>query len=108
VDVFSAIRNSSSDYAARSFHEKAGECHVFFLPLNIRLFVPEAYDPVLSKLARNESRDREDVAYLVKSQRLDPVVLKKRYEEELRPIIIGEPTWHDGTFKFWLDAHFAT
>jgi len=75
---------------------------------NIHLFVPDAYDLVLSKLARNESRDREDVAYLAKSQRLDPVVLKKRYEEELRPIIIGEPTWHDGTLKFWLKAYFAT
>ena len=75
---------------------------------NIRLFIPDAYDLVLSKLARNWPRDRQDVEYLAKTQHLDPTILKKRYVEELRPIIIGAPSWHDGTLQLWLDAYFPT
>jgi hypothetical protein len=74
---------------------------------NIRLFVPDAYDLVLSKLARNIERDRRDVEFLARTRHLDPVVLRERYETELRPILIGPPSQHDATLKFWLEAYFV-
>ena len=74
---------------------------------NLRLLVPDPYDIVLSKLGRNESRDREDVKYLSKTQNLDPNVLKKRYDDELRVNLIGPPEQHDLTFRFWLEAYFT-
>jgi hypothetical protein len=73
----------------------------------IRLFVPDPYDLVLSKLSRNNGRDREDVAYLAKTKQLDPVVLRERYEKELRSILIGPPSRHDRTVEFWVEAYFA-
>jgi len=73
----------------------------------IRLFIPDAYDLVLSKLSRNNGRDREDVEFLAKTKQLDPMVLRKRYEEELKPILIGPESRHDGTLEFWIEAYFA-
>jgi len=73
---------------------------------NIRLFVPDPYDLVLSKLTRNEERDRQDAEFLAKTRHLDPAVLTDRYEKELRPILIGPPE-HDATLKFWLEAYFT-
>jgi len=73
---------------------------------NIRLFVPDPYDLILSKLTRNIERDRQDVEYLAKTNRLDPAILKERYEEELRPILIGPPDRHDNTLEFWIEAYF--
>jgi hypothetical protein len=74
---------------------------------NIRLFVPDAYDLVLSKLTRNIERDRQDVEFLARTKYLDPVVLRERYEKELRLILIGPPSRHDATLEFWLEAYFA-
>jgi len=74
---------------------------------NIRLFVPDAYDLVLSKLTRNVERDRQDVKFLATMNHLDPAVLRKRYAEELRPILIGSPSQHDATLEFWLEAYFG-
>jgi len=75
---------------------------------NIRLFVPDPYDLILSKLTRNIERDRQDVEFLAKTNRLDPAILKERYEEELRPILIGPPDRHDDTLKFWIEAYFSS
>ena len=74
---------------------------------NIRLFVPDAYDLVLSKLTRNIERDRQDVEFLARTKHLDPAVLRERYEKELRPILIGPPSRHDATLEFWVEAYFA-
>ncbi len=73
---------------------------------NIRLFVPDAYDLVLSKLTRNLERDRQDVEFLARTQHLDPALLRERYEKELRPILIGPESRHDATLEFWLRAYF--
>lgn len=73
---------------------------------NLRLFVLDPYDIVLSKLSRNEERDRQDVDYLVKTQHLDANVLRERYEKELRTSLIGPPERHDRTLSFWLEAYF--
>jgi hypothetical protein len=74
---------------------------------NIRLFVPDAYDLVLSKLSRNIERDREDVEYLARTQHLNPNELRERYAKELRPVLIGAVTSHDKTLEFWIEAYFA-
>jgi Nucleotidyltransferase of unknown function (DUF6036) len=74
---------------------------------NIRLFVPDPYDLVLSKLTRNIQRDREDVEFLARTNQLDPAVLRARYQKELRPIVIGPPSRHDATLEFWVEAYFA-
>lgn len=74
---------------------------------NLRLFVPDPYDLVLSKLSRNNERDRQDVEFLSRTKHLDPAVLRERYEKELRPSLIGPPSRHDATLEFWLEAYFA-
>ena len=74
---------------------------------NLRLFVPDPYDLVLSKLGRNIERDRQDVEFLAKTLHLDAAILRQRYGKELRPILIGPPSWHDSTLEFWLEAYFV-
>jgi hypothetical protein len=73
----------------------------------IRLFVPDAYDLALSKLSRNIERDRQDVEYLAKTARLEAGILRTRYTEELRPLLIGDVRQHDQTLEFWIEAYFA-
>jgi hypothetical protein len=101
------IQYTGVDSMPESYADRLTELYPKYFK-NIRLFIPDPYDLALSKLTRNSPPDRQDVEYLAKTQHLDPAVLKKRYEEELRPIIIGEPSWHDGTLKLWLDAYFTT
>ncbi|HKW35179.1 MAG TPA: DUF6036 family nucleotidyltransferase [Candidatus Acidoferrum sp.] len=74
---------------------------------NLRLFVLDPYDIVLSKLSRNQERDRQDVEYLVKTNSLDSNTLRDRYEKELRTNLIGPPKRHDATLRFWLEAYFG-
>jgi hypothetical protein len=73
----------------------------------IRLFIPDAYDLVLSKLSRNIERDRQDVEYLANIAQLDAKVLRTRYTEELRPLVMGDVRQHDQTLEFWIEAYFA-
>lgn len=73
---------------------------------NIRLFVLDPYDLVLSKLSRNIDVDRDDAKYLAKTQHLDPQVLRERYTEELRALLIGPLNQHDQTLEFWIEAYF--
>jgi hypothetical protein len=73
---------------------------------NLRLFIPDPYDLVLSKLTRNIERDRQDVEYLARSQYLDAAVLRERYKE-LTPNLIGPQARHDATLEFWLEAYFT-
>ncbi len=71
---------------------------------NVRLFVPDPYDLVLSKLTRNNQRDREDVEFLARTKHLDPAILRERYEKEMVPI--GPSSQHDRTLEFWIEAYF--
>ena len=75
---------------------------------NMRLFVLDPYDLVLSKLSRNGGRDREDVAFLVKTLNLSAGILKERYELELKLALIGPQETHDNTLKFWVEAYFSS
>ena len=72
----------------------------------LRLFEVEAHDLALSKLVRNHPVDREDVAHLAKAVPLSPDVLRTRYQQELRPIIIGDPEKHDRTLEMWIESYF--
>jgi hypothetical protein len=74
---------------------------------NLRLFVPDPYDLALSKLSRNEERDRQDVQHLTKTCHLDATILRERYTTELRPNLIGDVRQHDLTLDFWIEAYFT-
>lgn len=74
---------------------------------NLRLFALEPHDLALSKLARNNTVDREDVRRLAKIVPLDPKLLQKRYREELRPYLIGDLQAHDLTLQIWLESYFS-
>lgn len=69
---------------------------------NLRIYVPDPYDLILSKLERNSPKDREDVAYLANKLKLDRHVLRERYEREQRPNLSNEYR-HDLTLNLWLD-----
>ena len=75
---------------------------------NLRMFALDPHDLALSKLTRNSPIDREDVAYLAKTVPLDPVLLRTRYQQELRPIVIGDPERHDQTLEMWIQAYFPS
>jgi hypothetical protein len=75
---------------------------------NLNILAPDPYDLVLSKLERNSPKDEGDVEYLARTARLDPRILEKRYEEELRPNLMARQSWHDGTLKMWVGAYFQS
>jgi hypothetical protein len=72
----------------------------------IRLFVLDPCDLVLSKICRNIERDREDAKYLIKTQRIDVTVFKERYDRELKCNLIGDPKWIEGTLQMWIEEYF--
>ena len=69
---------------------------------NLRLKAFEPHDLVLSKLARNLDRDREDVKRLAAKPSLDPSLLKERYHTELRHQL-ARPEREDLTLVLWLE-----
>lgn len=69
---------------------------------NLRLFAPDPYDYILSKLERNSGKDREDADYLFKALSLDSTALRNRYQNELRPYLSNEDR-HDRTLKLWIE-----
>jgi hypothetical protein len=73
----------------------------------LKLLAVDPHDLALSKLARNSPVDREDVAQLARAVPLKADVLRKRYQRELRPIIIGDPAYHDRTLAMWIDAYLT-
>jgi Nucleotidyltransferase of unknown function (DUF6036) len=71
---------------------------------NLRLFVLDSYDLVLSKLTRNLEVDLEDAKYLARTENLDLGILEERYRSELRPYVMGPPEKHDLTLDLWLEV----
>ena len=71
---------------------------------HLHLFVLEAHDLALTKLERNFDRDRGDVEHLARSGYLKASILQERYNEEMRPYVIGRVTWHDQTLRMWIEA----
>ena len=72
---------------------------------HLSLFALDPHDLALSKLARNSPVDREDIAHLARVVPLDPDLLRRRYEQELRPIAIGDPRRLDETLDLWIEAY---
>lgn len=70
---------------------------------HLRLLGLDPYDCILSKLERNGAVDIDDADYLFRSQKLDPQVLRERYEKEFRPNIIGPVPRTDTTLKLWIE-----
>lgn len=68
----------------------------------LRLFVPDPYDLILSKLQRGSQKGVDDANYLFKIQKLDNKKLRERYVQELRMYLIGPPERHDGTLDRWI------
>ena len=71
----------------------------------LRLLALEVHDLVLAKLVRNSPVDLEDAKFLARAGKFDGNVLRKRYEEELRPNLANEAR-HDLTLRLWLEACF--
>ena len=67
---------------------------------NLRLWVLEPYDLVLSKLARNNPKDRDDVRFLAKKLTLSFDVLYRRWETEMKPWIANADR-HETTINLW-------
>ena len=74
---------------------------------NLRLYSPDPYDLILSKLERNSPKDRDDVAFLAGNLHLSRELLRERYQKELRPYLANESR-HDLTVELWLDACFES
>ena len=74
---------------------------------HLRLFVLEAHDLALTKLERNFERDRSDVEHLARSGYLQASILQERYNEEMRPYVIGSVSWHDQTLRMWIEAFLS-
>jgi hypothetical protein len=74
---------------------------------NVRLYVPDPYDLILSKVERNGPKDRYDVEFLAKTLSLDADVLRGRYFTEFRPNIFNEER-HDLTIKLWVESYFQS
>jgi hypothetical protein len=72
---------------------------------NLHLYAPDPYDLILSKLERNNQKDRDDVAFLAESLYLSPEALRERYKKELRPYLANEDR-HDLTIKLWIEVCF--
>jgi Nucleotidyltransferase of unknown function (DUF6036) len=69
---------------------------------NLRIYAPDPYDLILSKLERNSPKDRDDVEYLANKLKLNSQVLLERYQREQRPYLSNEAR-HDLTVKLWLE-----
>lgn len=91
------IANLPEDYESRLMEMAAGEFK------HLRLLVPDPYDCILSKLERNDAKDRDDADFLFRSLKLDSKVLRERYEKELRYKLIGNVAWHDETLNLWIE-----
>ena len=74
----------------------------------LRLFALDPHDLALSKLTRNSPIDRDDVAQLARAVPLDATLLRTRYRQKLRPILIGDPERHDRTLEMWIEAYFRS
>lgn len=86
------VASAPADYAERLSELFRGAFR------NLRLFALDPYDLALTKLQRNNQRDRDDIRYLAGAVPFDLELLRRRYEEELRPYL-GRPDREDLTLN---------
>jgi hypothetical protein len=68
----------------------------------LRLWALEPHDLALTKLERNWELDRSDITLMAQAGLLDPDVLKRRYEREMRPYLT-DASRQDLTVKLWVE-----
>jgi len=68
---------------------------------HLKLLALDATDLALSKLERNNDRDRDDFLRLARSGLINRTALQQRYTEELRPYLLARHEWHDQTLALW-------
>jgi len=68
---------------------------------HLKLLALDATDLALTKLERNNDRDRDDFQRLAKAGLIDRSILQQRYAEELRPYLLARHDWHDQTIALW-------
>jgi len=68
---------------------------------HLRLYALDPYDIALTKLSRNIERDRGDVKFLARTIPFDLELLRNRYQDEVRPYVIGNPSEYDLTMELW-------
>jgi hypothetical protein len=73
----------------------------------LHLFGFEVHDLALTKLARFNPKDRQDIEFLVRARALDRGVLERRFEEEVRPYALNEKRVTDN-MELCLDECFGT
>jgi hypothetical protein len=57
----------------------------------LTMIVPDKYDLALSKMIRGDEHDLEAIESIHEQHRLSEKTLVKRFEEELRGIVVGDP-----------------
>ena len=67
---------------------------------NLKLWVLEPYDLLLSKLPRNGPKDREDAKYLIEKLRLEFAIFYDRWQQEMAPWIPNKER-HELTIQLW-------
>ena len=72
----------------------------------LQLMAFDVHDLILAKLTRNSARDRSDVEFLARKGVLDPEILRRRFDVELRPYVLNEKR-EILTMKLWLDEYFG-
>lgn len=71
----------------------------------LRLWIPEAHDLALTKLARSDERDIRDVMFLAQVGLIDRGTLIARFESEMEPYLTGPtPGWYRTTIDMWIEA----
>jgi hypothetical protein len=69
----------------------------------LRLMALDPYDLALSKLERNNQKDRDDVRFLARTMPFDLAILRERYGTELR-WQLGVSERGDLTLQLWMSA----
>ena len=73
----------------------------------LKIFAPDAYDLVLSKLERNRPKVKvmSNISQKQCAGSQDPAgPIRKR----ITPKPDGERNWHDGTLEMWIGSYFST
>jgi hypothetical protein len=68
----------------------------------LSLWVLEPYDLLLTKLARNSPKDREDAKFLIQKEKLEFTTFYARWQEEMAPWIANRER-HELTTQLWKD-----
>jgi hypothetical protein len=69
---------------------------------HLRLWALDPHDLALTKIERNWDLDRADLTLMAKAGLLDAVLLRQRYDREMRPYLVGASRL-DKTVDLWAE-----